>query len=78
MSNELMTEPPLDPPETAEDRKDSAELKLYHTLQRLQGHLVRDDEVELELQHTAWQARDDDEIDRDMHGEDGSLDPVTF
>lgn len=78
MSNQLMTEPPLDPPETAEDRKDSVQSKLYRTLQRLQGHLVRDDEVELELQHMACQARDDDEIDRDMHGEDGSLDPATF
>ena len=78
MSNQLMTEPPLDPPETAEDRKDSAELKLYRTLEMLKGHLDRDDNHELELQHMACQARDDDEIDRDMHGEDGSLDPVTF
>ena len=74
----LMTEPPLDPPETPEDRKDSSVLSLYRTLQKLQDHLVRDNEIELELQHTACQARDDDEIDRDMHGEDGSLDPATF
>ena len=78
MTKTLMTEPPLDPPETAEDRRDVVQSKLYRTLQRLQGHLVRDDEVELELQHTACQARDDDEIDWDMHGEDGSLDPTTF
>lgn len=76
--NQLMTEPPLDPPETVEDRKDSAELKLYRTLEMLKGHLDRDDNHELELQHMACQARDDDEIDRDMHGEDGSLDPATF
>ena len=78
MTKPLTTEPPLDPPETVEDRRDAVQSKLYRTLQKLQGHLVRDDEVELELQHTACQARDDDEIDRDMHGEDGSLDPVTF
>ena len=58
----LTTEPPLDPPETVEDRRDAVQSKLYRTLQRLQGHLVRDDEVELELQHMACQARDDDEI----------------
>ena len=78
MTKLLTTEPLLDPPETAEDKKDSAELKLYRTLQMLRGHLDRDDNHELELQHMAWQARDDDEIDRDMYGEDGSLDPVTF
>ena len=44
----------------------------------LKGHLDRDDNHELELQHMACQARDDDEIDRDMYGEDGSLDPATF
>ena len=78
MTKPLTTEPSLDPPETVEDRRDAVQSKLYRTLQKLQGHLVRDDEVELELQHMACQARDDDEIDRDMHGEDGSLDPVTF
>jgi len=78
MTKLLTTEPLLDPPETAEDKKDSAELKLYRTLQMLRGHLDRDDNHELELQHMAWQARDDDEIDRDMYGEDGSLDPATF
>ncbi len=65
----LMTEPPLDPPETAEDRRDAAELKIYKVLKKLEGHVFRDDEAELELQHMALQA-EEDELDRDMYAED--------
>ena len=65
----LMTEPPLDPPETAEDRNDAAELRIYKVLKKLEGHVFRDDEAELELQHMALQA-EEDELDRDMYVED--------
>ena len=77
MINSLMTEPPLDPPETAEDRRDAAELGIYKVLKKLEGHVFQDDEAELELQHMALQA-EEDELDLDMYGKDGSLDLESF
>tara|TARA_Y100001951_G_C11117361_1_gene170861 strand:- start:31 stop:276 length:246 start_codon:yes stop_codon:yes gene_type:complete len=73
MIKPLTTEPPLNPPETDEDRKFAKGYALYRSLKNLHFYVKLPDENELELQHTACQARDDDEIDRDMHGEDGSL-----
>ena len=77
MINSLMTEPPLDPPETAEDRRDAAELGIYKVLKKLECHVFQDDEAELELQHMALQA-EEDELDLDMYGKDGSLDLESF
>ena len=65
----LTTEPSLEPPVTPEEKKDAHEYSVFKALQKLRGHLVRDDEVELELQHMALQA-EEDELDRDMYVED--------
>ena len=73
----LTTEPSLEPPVTPGERKDVAEYNVFAILKKLRGHLLRDDEVELEIQNMACQA-EDDEIDRDMYGEDGSLNPASF
>ena len=66
MSNELMTEPPLDPPETPEDRKDAADYRLAQSLKRIGAKLAEPDEGELLLQQQAMQAEDDD-LDYQMH-----------
>lgn len=65
----LTTEPSLEPPVTPEENKDAHEYSVFKALQKLRGHLVRDDEVELELQHMALQA-EEDELDRDMYAAD--------
>jgi len=65
----LTTEPSLEPPVTPEEKKDAHEYSIFKVLQKLRGHLVRDDEVELELQYMALQA-EEDEVDRDMYAED--------
>ena len=65
----LTTEPSLEPPVTPEEKKDADEHGVFKALQKLRGHLVRDDEVELELQHMALQA-EEDELDRDMYAAD--------
>ena len=64
----LTTEPPLDPPETTGDRKDTINYKLYKSLKNIQAHIEQPNEHELELQHMALQA-EEDELDRDMHSE---------
>ena len=65
----LTTEPSLEPPVTPEEKKDGHEYSVFKALKKLRGHLVRDDEVELELQHMALQA-EEDELDRDMYAAD--------
>ena len=65
----LTTAPSLDPPVMPEEKKDAHEYCVFKVLQKLRGHLVRDDEVELELQHMALQA-EEDELDRDMYAAD--------
>ena len=69
MIRSLTTEPSLEPPVTPEEKKDAHEYSIFKALQKLRGHLVRDDEVELELQYMALQA-EEDEFDRDMYAED--------
>ena len=69
MTRLLTTEPSLEPPVTPEERKDAHEYNVFKALQKLRGHLVRDDEVELELQYMALQA-EEDELDRDMYAAD--------
>tara|TARA_Y100000310_G_scaffold188952_1_gene188906 strand:- start:567 stop:809 length:243 start_codon:yes stop_codon:yes gene_type:complete len=67
----LTTEPPLDPPETIEDRKDAVDYKVYKSLKNIQAILEQPNENELELQHMALQA-EEDELDRDMYSEDAA------
>ena len=69
MTRSLTTEPSLEPPVTPEEKKDAHEYGVFKALQKLRGHLVRDDEVELELQNMALQA-EEDELDRDMYAAD--------
>ena len=69
MTRSLTTEPSLEPPVTPEEKKDAHEYSIFKALQKLRGHLVRDDEVELELQYMVLQA-EEDEFDRDMYAED--------
>ena len=69
MTRPLTTEPSLEPPVTVEEKKDAHEYGVFKALQNLRGHLVRDDEVELELQNMALQA-EEDELDRDMYAAD--------
>ena len=71
---QLMTEPPLDSPETPEDRKDEAEYRIYKNLPKgirdglmnIEHFLKEADEEELLLQQQAMQAEDDD-LDYQMH-----------
>ena len=66
MTKLLTSEPPLDSPETPEDRKDAADYRLAQSLKRIGAKLAEPDEEELLLQQQAMQAEDDD-LDYQMH-----------